>query len=134
MKLPEGYKTDAGFDPCEDHVGPFYYKADGDSYRYGFIAEHRHCNAHGIVHGGVLMTFADYALCMEATDHYKEESCITVSFNCEFIAGAALGGLVECKAEVTRKTGSLVFVTGRVEADAEILLTFSGVVKRIRSG
>lgn len=132
MSLPEEYQTDEGFDPCEDHIGPFYYKRDGDRFRYAFRVEDQHCNTHGIVHGGVLMTFADYALCMEATSHYADESCITVSFSCEFVSAARLGSLVECTANVTRKTGSLTFVTGEVMEKEDVIFTFSAVVKRLK--
>ena len=27
------------------------------------------------------MTFADFSLCMAATNHYNKENCVTVSFN-----------------------------------------------------
>lgn len=134
--LPESYQTDAGFDPAEDHIGPFYYRvdkyrADERGWRYAFRADSRHCNASGIVHGGVLMTFADYGLCMQATDHYQNESCLTVSFNSEFVAAAQIGDLVECTAEVTRKTGSMAFVRGEIFTSEQVVMTFSAVVKRL---
>ena len=131
MELPEGYLTDPGFDPAEDHIGPFHYRWNDAGRRYAFVADSRHCNTHGIVHGGVLMTFADFALCMEATDHYANESCVTVSFNCEFVAAAQLGDLVECVATSTRKTGSMVFVRGEVLSGDTVVMTYSSVVKRL---
>ncbi len=132
MKLPEGYLTEPGFDPAEDHIGPFFYRETGGGLEYAFVAEDRHCNVTGIVHGGVLMTFADYSLCMEATDHYAEEDCVTVSFSCEFPGAARLGDLIECRACVSRKTGALVFVTGQVAVRSDPVLDFSAVVKRLR--
>ena len=103
-----------GFDPAEDHIGPFYSKEMGDRRLYAFKVEEKHCNVTAILHGGVLMTFADYCLSMEATNNYKEEDCVTVSFNCEFVSGAAKGDLVECRTNVTRKTGSLAFIVGEI--------------------
>jgi acyl-coenzyme A thioesterase 13 len=132
IELPAGYRTDAGFDPAEDHIGPFYYREEGDGFAYAFRARQQHCNAHGIVHGGVLMTFADYCLCMEATHHYEQETCITVSFNGEFVSAGKTGDLIECRAVVTRKTGSMAFVRGEIFTDEEVIFTFSSVVKRIR--
>ncbi|MCB1692115.1 MAG: PaaI family thioesterase, partial [Pseudomonadales bacterium] len=83
-EAPEGYLTMAGYDPAEDSIGPFYYRQLPDgSWRYAFFPEDKHCNASGIIHGGVLMTLADYALCMAATDHYAEENCVTVTFSSE---------------------------------------------------
>lgn len=132
MTLPQGFKTDPGFDPAEDHIGPFYYGKQDGRIVYAFEAGDTHCNAHGFVHGGVLMTFADYALCMEATDQYQgDETCVTVTFNCEFAAAAQLGDVVLCRVDVTRKTGSMAFLTGQVLSGDTVVMTFSSVVKRI---
>ena len=38
-ELPRGFVTDVAFDPAEDYIGPFYYKQDGDSFRYAFRAD-----------------------------------------------------------------------------------------------
>lgn len=131
MELPEGFVTDPGFDPAEDHIGPFYYKWDEQGRRYAFRAGSSHCNSSGIVHGGALMTFADFALCMEATDHYQQESCVTVNFNCDFVAAAQIGDLIECTAVTTRKTGSMAFVRGEVFTGEVVVMTYSAVVKRL---
>lgn len=130
--LPERFQTKPGFDPAEDNIGPFYYAKSAEGFEYAFEADQKHCNEHGIVHGGVLMAFADYCLCSQATDNYAQESCITVSFNSEFIAAAAIHSLVECTVEVIRKSGSMVFLVGKVRVAQEVVLTFSSVVKRIR--
>jgi uncharacterized protein (TIGR00369 family) len=130
--IPEGFSTDPGFDQAEDHAGPFYYRSHEDSYHCVFEAQDKNCNVNGLVHGGVLMTFADFALCIAATDHYQEESCATVSFNAEFIAAAESGQLVECIPRITRKTGSMVFLTGDLTVADTTVMTFSAVVKRLR--
>ena len=130
--IPDGYSTDPGFDAAEDHAGPFYYRESEGVFDCAFVAEAKNCNVNGLVHGGVLMTFADFALCIAATDHYREESCTSVSFNCDFVSGASGGDLIECRPIVTRKTGSLAFVTGALTVDGETIMTFSSVVKRLR--
>ena len=131
MSIPEGYNTDPGFDAAEDLNGPFYYRKEGEHFDCVFMPEAKNCNVNGTVHGGVLMTFADFALCIAATNHYEEESCATVSFNADFTAAASEGNLVSCRPEVTRKTGSMVFVSGKVISDEQIVMTFSAVVKRL---
>ena len=131
--IPDGYETDPGFDPAEDHIGPFYYRETHGGFRCAFVAEPKNCNVNGLVHGGVLMTFADFALCLAATDHYREESCVTVSFNSEFVAAARVGELVECVPRVTSKAGSLAFVTGDLTSGGATVMTFSAVVKRLRA-
>ncbi len=132
MDMPDGYETDPGHDPAEDHIGPFFYKSDGAAFQFAFSAKRRHCNVTGIVHGGVLMTFADYAACIEATSNYLEENCVTISFNCEFLAAGQLGDLIEARVRLTQKTGSMAFATGDVFVGDQVLLTFSSVMKRLR--
>ena len=74
------FSTDEGFDPAEDYVGPFYYRREQDQFVCAFLPEKKNCNTYGGVHGGILMTFADFSLCMAATNHYNKEDCVTVSF------------------------------------------------------
>ena len=130
--IPEGYSTDPGFDPAEDHTGPFYYCETVAGYDCLFLPDDKNCNVNGLVHGGVLMTFADFALCMAATDHYREESCSTISFSSEFVAAASRGVLIRCLPRVVRKTGSLVFLIGELESGGNVVMTFSAIVKRLR--
>ena len=131
----EDYKTMPGADPAEDYIGPFYYKQTEtpleSKYDFAFKANQNHCNMTGIVHGGVLMTFADYCLCMVATDAYAED-CVTVSFNSEFISAGEIDHIISGAAHVTIKTGSMVFVRGEIKQDENIVMTFSAVVKRLR--
>lgn len=130
--IPEGYLTDPGFDAAEDHVGPFYYRRLDDGFDCLFLPEAKNCNVNGLVHGGVLMTFADFSLCMVATDHYQQESCSTISFNASFVTAANQGELITCQPHITRKTGSMVFLTGDLMSDGAVVMTFSAVVKRLR--
>ena len=130
--IPDSYSTDSGFDPAEDHTGPFYYSETIKGFDCLFLPKSKNCNVNGLVHGGVLMTFADFSLCMAATNHYREESCSTISFSSEFVSAASKGELIRCLPKVIRKTGSLVFVSGELESNGEVVMTFSAVVKRLR--
>ena len=80
------------------------------------------------------MTFADFALCVTATNNYEDESCTSISFNCDFVSSGKEGELIECTPTITRKTGSMVFLTGTLTSSGEALMTFSSVVKRLRPG
>ena len=58
-------------DPFEDHVGPFYFRIRGDARQAGSVhcvlpTHERHGNYAGGVHGGAILAFADYALCLVA--------------------------------------------------------------------
>lgn len=127
----------SGKDPCEDSTGPFFLKRDERGIVTGFRPETKNLNGHGIVHGGSLMTFADFSLFMVAASGGDEVHGVTVTMNCEFVSGAQAGDLLTARGECVRAGGSLVFARGtilRVGADGheEAVLSFSGTIKRAK--
>ncbi len=128
--VPAGFELDIGTDPAEDHIGPFYLRRDAASFAAGLRVEARHCNSLSTVHGGVLMTMADYALCAQARYGTEDTNIVTVSLHTEFVAGADAGSWLHSEGEVIRRTGSLVFVQGCLKSEDIVLLTYSGVGKR----
>jgi len=44
------------------HNGPLYATLRNKQFVMGMLIEQRHCNPHGICHGGMLSTFADMLL------------------------------------------------------------------------
>jgi uncharacterized protein (TIGR00369 family) len=120
-------------DPFELHAGPFYARRDEDGRMVcAFRAERKHMNGGGFMHGGCLMTFADYALFCIADGALQDTGSVTASLNGEFIDGAVEGELIEASGEVVRAGGSLVFIRGLVSTGGRPLLNFSGIVKKVR--
>ena len=87
-------------------------------------------NSGGVAHGGMLMSIADYCLCSAAMES-RENYAATVSFRCEFIAPAKVGCLLEIFPKIDKETKSLVFGQGKIICDGEVVLNFSGAVKKI---
>lgn len=116
-------------------VGPLYSKRLADrSIITAFRADQRHLNDLGMVHGGVLMTFADNALFNIAQDALKgSDWSVTVTMNSEFLGAAHEGDLLQATGEVTRAGGSTVFARGLVTAEGRPCLAFSGSMKKGRS-
>jgi uncharacterized protein (TIGR00369 family) len=120
-------------DGFEDRTGPFYFRDEADgSVRCAFRAAQQHMNGSGAMHGGCIMTFADYALFMIGHKAMENGNAVTVSLNGEFVGPAHLGELVEATGEVVRAGGSLIFMRGKIEAAGRPVMTFSGVVKRVK--
>ena len=130
-ELPPGYRPYPYEDPFEDHVGPFGYKVEDGRITFAVQTDERHRNTSGSVHGGMLMTFADFALCLAAVWDQPGERCVTVSCHSDFVAAATPGDLIEASGEVVRRTRSLAFVRGQLVSGGRVLLSFSGIVKRI---
>lgn len=132
MTIPDGFIAGADLDPAETNIGPFL-RLDGAEYvTTGLLIEPRHCNEHGSLHGGVQMAMADYTAGTIARYGMGEEGTVTVSFDACFIDAAQVGEWVEGRADIVRRTGSLVFLQGRLITDDRPLLTFNSVVKRLR--
>ncbi|HVI33611.1 PaaI family thioesterase [Phenylobacterium sp.] len=117
-------------EPFEDHVGPLYARREADGRVVcGFRVSNKNLNGAGSVHGGALLTFADYGLFLVAMDEIAGRPGVTVSLHGDFIAGAPLGALLTCRGEVVRAGRSLVFVRGLIDNAGDTVLSFSGVVK-----
>lgn len=116
-------------------AGPFYSKKEADgSVICAFRGEKRHMNSLDIMHGGMLMTFADHAMFHFAQEALRDADwSVTATFNCEFLGPAKLGELVEARGEVTKGGGSLVFVRGMITAEGRPCLAFSGAMKKGRA-
>lgn len=130
--IKDGFRTWGSTDPFEDTIGPFYFRQESDgSYRCAFVSEHKHLNGGGMLHGGLLMSFADFALFVFARDHL-EGMAVTVGFNSEFVSAGPEGALVEATGEVTKATRSLLFVRGKIFSGSSTIMTFSGILKKTR--
>ncbi len=133
---PKDYGIPLGFrhwhgDTAEDTLGPFFFKVDGDVIQTAFRVEARHCNAHDSLHGGVMMAFSDYTLCLSANGG-AEESVATVSCNNEFTAPAYEGDLVLGKSEAVKRGRSLVFARAELTVNGKIILISSAVIKLLK--
>lgn len=127
-----GWRTYDARDPFEDLVGPFYRRSDAaGAVRCAFRADKRHLNAGGLVHGGCLMTFADFALFEIALPQLGTDRVVTATFNSELVGPARAGDLVEATGEVIKRGRSLVFVRGLMRVGEAPVMSFSGVLKKI---
>lgn len=115
-----------------DTAGPFYLREDDDGKMIAaFRAERKHMNGGGVVHGGALMTFADFALFALADFGDEDGYGVTVAFTSEFLSGGLEGELMEARGEVMGGGKSITFVRGVITGDGRPVLNFSGTIKKI---
>ena len=117
-------------------VGPLWRRSDAEEAaepmghrRYGFLAESRHLNRGGIVHGGMMMTFADQALGMAAWSVNGERRQVTIHLDTHFVSGVKEGEFTLARCRVIRKTRDLLFMSGEMLVDERLVATASGVWK-----
>lgn len=111
-------------------IGPFWAIKDDDGIRFGFRVERRHCNSHGVCHGGMIVSFIDTMLPTIArlTDN-EEKATPTVSLSTEFIAAVALGSWVEARVEIVQRSDELLFARCLVTADDVLAAQGSGTFR-----
>lgn len=127
-------------DPFEDHVGPFFFNIGADARAADSVhcvlpTHAAHANYAGGVHGGTILTFADYALCLvagRAADGGTNTSfALTVSIACEFLDAARIGPPLEARGEPLQVTGRLAFARGRIVQEGRTIALWSGVCRHV---
>lgn len=109
------------------YAGPVLRK-DGDAFTFE-IAEH-HLNGDERLHGGMMMTLASIVLGEVAKQTVAERQGAKVrplSLNCDFVSAGEKGDVVEGRAEVTRATRTVLFISGDLRVGTRILMTATGV-------
>ena len=111
------------------HNGPLY-RPSGDGKRvFGFLADHRHGNKRGVVHGGMLATAFDIGLGNACWDAAGERPSATVQLNVQFVGALQLGEFAVVTAEIIRTTRSLVFARGVMTVGDRVVAIADGVWK-----
>jgi uncharacterized protein (TIGR00369 family) len=112
-------------------VGPIWRKGDG---LFGIVTADKHRNHRGIVHGGLLMTFADQAMGMTGRRKTGEKPHATIELNMQFIGGVKVGDFVEAHCNVVRETRSVLFIESKLKIGAQIIASASGIWKILGEG
>jgi acyl-coenzyme A thioesterase 13 len=110
VNVPEGFVPFEGQGPFLEHVGPIHVARDEQGLVFGVRAEERHANHRGTVQGGLLSTFADFALGRAiGEDADDEKDRATVSLTIDFLKPAKPGDWMEARSHVDRVGGTLSF-------------------------
>lgn len=110
--------------------GPFYLKREGEEMVMGFRIEQRHCNPAGIVHGGMLMMFADMTAGFGASFASGIDKFMpTVNMTFDFVASGNIGDWVEGHCKLLKTTRSLAFASVLLTTAGRPLLRASAIMK-----
>jgi uncharacterized protein (TIGR00369 family) len=113
-------------------VGPIWARQEGGDLAYGFLAEAKHANARGVVHGGMLMTFADQALGRLVSEAVGRKPIATIQLDTHFLAPARPGDFVEAHGKIVRRTRSVVFVEGTLTVKGHPVSRSHGIWKVLK--
>lgn len=110
MSVPDGFAPLHRSSPHLDLIGPLYCRGQGGDLVLGMRAEHKHCNARGTVHGGILATLADVALGYTlafASD--PPASLTTASLNLDYAGAARQGEWLHSEVDIQTQGARLSF-------------------------
>ena len=109
-EVPDGFSPYPNQGPFLEHIGPIQVHEEGEELVLGLRAEERHANHRGTIQGGLLSTFADFALgrAIEA-DADDDKDRATVSLTVDFLKPASVGDWIESRTRVDRVGGTLAF-------------------------
>ncbi len=130
---PEGFIFSGARGPFMSHNGPFFHKVTEEGFWHGFRARDHHLNGHGIVHGGLLMSFAD-VLMGTAVWRETKTRAVTMRMTSDILAMVRPGEWVEGTAHVVRAARSVAFVEAEVTSGSRKVLTASGLFKLMGPG
>lgn len=130
--VPAGYTPVFGETGFNKYVGPVWQSPD----RLEFLFDVRdiHLNGGGTLHGGMSMALADIVLGRTVRDELKDALALTISLNCDLIGPAKLGDRIRGTATITRRTRSIVFISGELAVEGRTILTATGLWKILSGG
>ncbi len=124
---PEGFAPSSR-GPFTTHNGPFYQKVLPGALLHGFRARQRHCNGAGIVHGGLLMAFAD-GLLAAAIWRETRARMVTMRMTSDFLAMARPGEWVEGAGVVDHADADVAYASGHIYVGERSVLRVHGIFK-----
>lgn len=129
---PPGFSEAPDQGPFLENAGPLLKREGGGEPVFGLRAEERHANRGGAVMGGMLATFADYALgrAIEA-DADDDHTRATVSLTVDYLAPAKPGDWIESRASVDRVGGALAFADCSLTVEGKEVVRARAVFARV---
>jgi acyl-CoA thioesterase len=110
MDVPDGFVPWENQGPFLEYIGPIHVREGAGELILGLRAEARHANHRGTIQGGLLSTFADFALGRAIDgDADDDKDRATVSLTVDFLKPVTPGAWVESRTKVDRVGSTLSF-------------------------
>lgn len=127
--IPSGFTLLKRLAPFTGHAGPVYERTDERGVRsFGFRAGPQHGNLGGIVHGGMIATFADTLLGQFEKRDFGQMT-VTVRLVIDYVGPARLGDWIEGRSRILRQTRTLVFAEGEIFCGKHAIARCSAVFR-----
>ncbi len=122
-----------GFD---DLLGEVLVRSNGPGHATArFATSASHANRLGSLHGGYLAAIAEQCLFLPLyLDHrVTRTNVVTIDFTVQYLASGVSGAILEADLQVLRETGKLAYIRGTLRQHGEIILSYSGTLRKLRA-
>ncbi len=131
--VPEGFERHFRQSPATDPWEPLFSKKSSDGFSIGFHVRDAHCNARGMLHGGVLSALADNAMGIACAAKAKAaDGLLTIHLSVDYLSSAKPPQWVEVRSIPQRVGGSLAYGAAEILADGEAIARASAIFKIVR--
>ena len=120
-EVPPGFEPHIRNSAVTDPWEPLYAKREGEAFSLGLRIAHSHCNARGLLHGGVISALADNAMGLACVTRMEGVSALTVSLSVDFLSVGRSGQWLEVRAVPAKLGRTLAFADARIEADGKVI-------------
>ena len=128
MNIPPEFHPLFRRSPVLDLIGPLYSRGEGAGLVIGLLAEAKHCNARGTVHGGILATLADVALGYTmAFSSTPPANLVTANLTLDFAGTAKIADWLEARVDVQKKGSRLSFANCYIIVNEQRIVRASAV-------
>jgi acyl-coenzyme A thioesterase PaaI-like protein len=90
-------------------------------------------NGMGGLHGGYLAAVAEQSQCLPLylDGRIDRDGCVTVDFSVKYVAGGVAGIPLDAEVTCLRETGRLGFISGLIRQNGELVLAFTGTLRKL---
>ncbi|MFT4767874.1 MAG: acyl-coenzyme A thioesterase 13 [Glaciecola sp.] len=132
--IPEGFEPIFRTSPYLELLGPIFNKKTKATLIIGLRAEEKHCNARGLVHGGVFSSLADVALGYNAAFQGEQPvPLVTANLSIDYAGSAKLGDWIEVHTDTQKVGKSMAFANCYFLVDSKRIVRASGVFSVIKT-
>ena len=129
--IPPGFARHFRNSPVTDPWEPLYSRRDGDMFCLGLRIAKSHCNARGMLHGGVISALADNALGISCVLQAENMSALTINLSTDFLSTANQGEWLEVRAEPSKVGRTIAFAQAAIFSNDILIARASGIFKMI---
>jgi acyl-coenzyme A thioesterase 13 len=125
---PQGFTPLFRSSPFLELLGPIYNQRTATGLLIGLCAQEKHCNARGLVHGGVFSSLADVALGYNSA--FTEDPptpLVTTSLTIDYAGTAKLGDWIVIESDVQKVGKTLAFANCYFSVGAQRIARASAV-------